>query len=113
MIGLTARQQQCLDFMKRYRDERGVVPSFQEMSDHLGYNSKSRVYKLLETMENRGVIRRLKAKARAVEIVETADMQAVLLNREIFELVRAYAGSQRIGMDTAANELLREALGAA
>lgn len=110
MIGLTARQQQCLDFMKRYRSEKGVMPSFQEMSDHLGYNSKSRIYRLIETMEERGAIRRLKGQARAVEIMETENLQAVLLSREVHSLLKAYAGSQRIGIDTAASELLRSCL---
>lgn len=113
MIGLTARQQQCLDFLRRYHAANGIMPSLQEIIDALQLNSKSGAARILNGLEERGHIRRAYKKARSIELITPETMQAVLLNQEIYALVRAYAGSQRIGLDTAANELLRNALGAA
>lgn len=110
MIGLTARQQQCLDFLRSYHASNGTMPAFLEIGAHLGLTSKSSVARILCGLEQRGHIRRSPRMARAIEFCTPATMQAVLLNREIFELVRAYAGSQRIGIDTAASELLRSCL---
>lgn len=110
MIGLTARQQQCLSFLRSYHAANGIMPSMDEISGHFGSPTRSMAARLLEGLEARGRIRRSSRKARAIEIVDPSQMHAVLLNREIFELVRAYAGSQRIGMDTACNELLRSCL---
>jgi len=113
MIGLTQRQQQCLDFLRNYHAEKGIMPSVQEIADHFGWAAKSAANRTLDRLEERGHIRRSPHKARSIEIIAPETMKAILLNNEIFELVRAYAGSQRIGLDCAANELLRNALGAA
>lgn len=110
MIGLTPRQQQCLDFIKATIAARGYPPTYDEIATSLQLHSRSGIQRLVVGLERRGIIRRIPGKARAIEVVDPGAMQAVLLNREIFELVRAYAGSQRIGMDTACNELLRSCL---
>lgn len=113
MIGLTQRQQECLDFLRSYHAAKGIMPSMQEMIDNLQLNSKSGAARILNGLEERGHIRRTYKKARAIELITPDQMQAVLLNQEIFALVKAYAVSQHIGLDTATNELLRGALGAA
>jgi hypothetical protein len=64
-------------------------------------------------LERRGLVRRIPGKARAIEVIDPGSLQAVLLNPEIYALVQAYAAGHRIGVDTATNELLRGALGAA
>ena len=112
MIGLTARQQQCLDFLRSYHAANGIMPSMQRMADHLGVSSKSQVHAILAAMESRGAIRRLKGKARAIEIIDPGAMQAVLLSKEVFCLVQAYAAGQRISVDCAVSEIVREAMGA-
>ncbi len=48
----------------------GVSPSFDEMRDQLGLKSKSGIYRLLDGLEERGYIRRLNNRARAVEVVK-------------------------------------------
>jgi SOS-response transcriptional repressor LexA len=112
MIGLTPRQSECLTFIKAYIDVDAVAPSLDEICVAMGLKSKSGAKRLLEGLEERGVIRRSPGRARSIEIIDPATMQAVSLNSEIFNLVRAYAASERIGIDTAANALLRDCLGA-
>lgn len=113
MIGLTARQSECLTFLKEWIATNGVPPSTDEISLGLGLKSKSGVTRLLDGLVERGAIRRIRNRARAIEIIDPETMQAVLLNPEIYGLVRAYAGAEHVGIDTAANELLRQVLGAA
>lgn len=112
MIWLTAVQQNCLTFMKQRSDETGVMPSFQEIADHIGVKNRGRVSNIIGKLEERGAIRRLRYRSRAIEIIEPAKMRAVLLNKEIYALIQAYAASEHIAVDTAANSLLRDALGA-
>lgn len=112
MIGLTARQQQCLDFLKSYHAAKGIAPTMDEMAAHFGV-AKSNVSRILDRLEERGRIRRSPRKARSVEFINPGQMQAVLLSKEVFSLVQAYAASQRISVDCAASELLRDSLGAA
>lgn len=112
-MGLTKREQQCLDFIRSHLAETGIIPSYGEMATGLGTKSRSQVSQLLVALEERGAIRRMKGKARAIELIEPDKMQAVLLNNEIHGLLRAYAQAEHIALDTAANQLLRGALGAA
>lgn len=113
MIGLTARQQQCLDFLRSYHAEKGFTPTLQEIADHLGYASKSHVHIILKALQERGAIRLHRRLARSIEFITPEMMQAVLLSKEVFSLVQVYAASQRISVDTAVSEIVREAMGAA
>lgn len=70
-VSLTPQQAVLLDFIQRYQaDHNGVSPVFVEMQAALGHASKSGVHRLLEGLEERGAIRRLKQRARAIEIVD-------------------------------------------
>lgn len=113
MMGLTKRQRECLDFLRSYHVAHGIVPSHKEISDKLSLGSKSSVVRLLNGLSQRGHIRRSPRKARAIEFINPQNMRAVLLSDEVFRLVQAYAARQKISVDTAASELLREACGGA
>ena len=67
---LTQRQLHLLRFIHLYLDEHGVCPSFEEMRNALGLRSKSGVHRLVSGLEERGYIRRLAYRARAVEILK-------------------------------------------
>jgi SOS-response transcriptional repressor LexA len=54
----------------RYLESCELSPSFAEIKDAMGYSSKSRVFHLLEQLEDRGFIRRMRNRARSIEIVE-------------------------------------------
>lgn len=70
---LTAKQHQLLTFIQARLDEGGVSPSFEEMKDALDLRSKSGVHRLISALEERGFIRRLPNRARALEVVRQID----------------------------------------
>ncbi|SNX69136.1 repressor LexA [Cereibacter ovatus] len=67
---LTRKQMELLEFIKSRMDRDGVPPSFDEMKDALDLRSKSGIHRLITALEERGFIRRLAHRARALEIVK-------------------------------------------
>lgn len=67
---LTRKQMELLEFIKTRMDRDGVPPSFDEMKDALDLRSKSGIHRLITALEERGFIRRLAHRARALEIVK-------------------------------------------
>ena len=70
---LTKKQRELLLFITKRLDEDGVSPSFDEMKDALDLASKSGVHRLVSALEERGFIRRLPHRARALEILRRPD----------------------------------------
>ncbi|SPF80732.1 transcriptional repressor LexA [Pseudoprimorskyibacter insulae] len=70
---LTKKQLDLLDFINRRMQRDGVPPSFDEMKDALDLKSKSGIHRLITALEERGFIRRLAHRARAIEIVKLPD----------------------------------------
>ncbi|MEM1401667.1 MAG: transcriptional repressor LexA, partial [Pseudomonadota bacterium] len=66
---LTAKQQQLLFFLHHRLTETGISPSFEEMKDALGLRSKSGIHRLISALEERGFIRRMPNRARALEVL--------------------------------------------
>ena len=66
---LTAKQHELLSFIHRRLEETGISPSFEEMKDALDLRSKSGVHRLISALEERGFIRRLPNRARALEVL--------------------------------------------
>src|SRR5918997_7222101 len=66
---LTRKQLELLRFIHERLKEVGVPPSFDEMKDALDLRSKSGIHRLITALEERGFIRRLPNRARAIEIV--------------------------------------------
>ena len=67
---LTAKQRDLLNFLREYQQEHDHAPSFDEMKDAVGLKSKSGIHRLVSALEERGHIRRLANRARAIEIIE-------------------------------------------
>jgi len=67
---LTEKQKQLLFFIHERTQESGVPPSFDEMKDALALRSKSGIHRLIAALEERGFIRRLPHRARALEILK-------------------------------------------
>ena len=67
---LTRKQLELLDFIKTRTDRDGVPPSFDEMKDAMDLRSKSGIHRLITALEERGFIRRLAHRARALEIIK-------------------------------------------
>ena len=70
---LTRKQHELLRFIQTRLDETGISPSFEEMKEALDLKSKSGVHRLISALEERGFIRRLPNRARALEVLRRAD----------------------------------------
>ena len=71
---LTRKQHELLCFIHDRLGETGVSPSFEEMKDALDLKSKSGVHRLITALEERGFIRRLPNRARALEVVKMPEL---------------------------------------
>ena len=67
---LTSKQKELLLFINDRIRETGVSPSFDEMKEALDLASKSGIHRLITALEERGFIRRLAHRARALEILK-------------------------------------------
>jgi repressor LexA len=68
---LTKKQKELFDFLTSYMKENTISPSFEEMKKAVNLKSKSGIHGLITSLEQRGFIKRLKHKARAMEITKT------------------------------------------
>ena len=73
---LTAKQHELLSFIHERLEASGISPSFEEMKEALDLKSKSGVHRLISALEERGFIRRLPNRARALEVVKMPDTAA-------------------------------------
>ena len=73
---LTRKQAELLRFIHERLKESGVPPSFDEMKDALDLRSKSGIHRLITALEERGFIRRLPNRARAIEVIKLPDSVA-------------------------------------
>ena len=67
---LTQKQLDLLEFIQKRLSKNGVPPSFDEMKEALDLRSKSGIHRLITALEERGFIKRLANRARAIEIVK-------------------------------------------
>jgi repressor LexA len=73
---LTRKQSELLTYIHAQLSESGVSPSFEEMKDALALKSKSGVHRLISALEERGFIRRLANRARALEVVKMPESRS-------------------------------------
>jgi repressor LexA len=71
---LTRKQFELLRFINERLKESGVPPSFDEMKDALDLRSKSGIHRLITALEERGFIRRLPNRARAIEVIKLPEL---------------------------------------
>ena len=71
---LTRKQYELLRFIDQRLKEAGVPPSFDEMKDALDLRSKSGIHRLITALEERGFIRRLPNRARAIEVIKLPEL---------------------------------------
>lgn len=77
---LTKKQYELLLFINERLKETGVSPSFDEMKEALNLKSKSGIHRLITALEERGFIKRLAHRARALEVVKLPDTMASSLS---------------------------------
>lgn len=70
MNAVTEQQRRLLDILKAYSAANGRMPSFDEMRQAMGLASKSGIHRLIAGLEERGFLRRIPNRARAIEIIE-------------------------------------------
>ncbi|MGP9789357.1 transcriptional repressor LexA [Roseinatronobacter sp. NSM] len=70
---LTRKQIDLLTLIHKRMEQDGVAPSFDEMKDALDLRSKSGIHRLITALEERGFIRRLPHRARAIEVLKLPD----------------------------------------
>lgn len=68
-VGLTPAMRNLLDFIVRFIDDWDIPPTYSEMRDNLGYNSKSSVHRQVLCLEERGYIRRLPNRNRSIAVI--------------------------------------------
>jgi repressor LexA len=73
---LTRKQYELLRFIHERLKESGVPPSFEEMKEALDLRSKSGIHRLITALEERGFIRRLPNRARALEVIRLPESAA-------------------------------------
>ncbi len=73
---LTRKQRELLQFLVDRIGDDGICPSFEEMKDAVNLKSKSGIHRLISGLEERGFIRRLPHRARALEILRKPDYMA-------------------------------------
>lgn len=81
---LTRKQFELLRFIHERLKESGVPPSFDEMKDALDLRSKSGIHRLITALEERGFIRRLPNRARAIEVIKLPDQVGQGMGRRGF-----------------------------
>ena len=72
---LTRKQHELIRFIQQRLEESGISPSFEEMKEALDLKSKSGVHRLISALEERGFIRRLPNRARALEVMKLPEMR--------------------------------------
>jgi repressor LexA len=92
---LTERQRQVLGFL-RESEEHGQCPSYKEIADRIGFNSNSNVHRVIIALEERGFIRRIPHRARAIEVIKPAGVRIGEVNED-FE--RGYEAGYLKGFD--------------
>ena len=79
---LTPKQRQLLLYINDVQNKRGVSPSYDEMRDALNLKSKSGIFKLLTSLEERGFLRKTPHRARALEILKLPQAQIIQISPE-------------------------------
>ena len=98
---LTRKQFELLRFIHERLKESGIPPSFDEMKDALDLRSKSGIHRLITALEERGFIRRLPNRARAIEVIKLPEPVGQGVGRRGFtpSVIEGNLGRVRAGAD--------------
>jgi len=95
---LTRKQLDLLNYINKHLNKDGIPPSFDEMKEALDLRSKSGIHRLITALEERGFIRRLAHRARAIEIVKLPD--SLETNNEVAKLNANFSKNSSIKLET-------------
>lgn len=105
---LTAKQHELIRFIQQRLEETGISPSFEEMKEALDLKSKSGVHRLISALEERGFIRRLPNRARALEVLKQPEdtVSSAPRARAANDMVRAATRPAASRQSEAANDVI-------
>ena len=105
---LTTKQRELLMFIHERIKESGVSPSFDEMKEALDLASKSGIHRLITSLEERGFIRRLAHRARALEVIKLPDQATTSAPPKGRQPFVPQVVSEQKNPPAPANDLVRE-----
>ena len=80
-MALTKRQQEILDVVQEYMEQKGYPPTVREIGEAVGLNSPSTVHAHLKALEESGALTRDATKPRAIDLTERRDARAAQAQR--------------------------------
>ena len=79
---LTVKQKKLLEYINSFQKKNGVTPSYEEMKSALDLKSKSGIHRLILALEERGFLKRLAHKARALEVIKDSISSVKISNQQ-------------------------------
>ncbi|MDG2268077.1 MAG: transcriptional repressor LexA [Alphaproteobacteria bacterium] len=83
---LTKKQKELLDYITLINNNSGISPSYEEMKNKLNLKSKSGIHRIISALEERGFIRKLANKARAIEIINSNIINSQELINKVIDI---------------------------
>lgn len=111
MIPLTVAQGNVLEFIRTFSAEHGHAPTMTEIADGTGRKSKSGIYYIVEALEERGAIRRLHNRARAIEIIVHPSSALDFLTPDLRREIDKIAAREGVAPHVTVSEIVRGYLG--
>lgn len=102
---LTAKQHELIRFIQQRLEATGISPSFEEMKEALDLKSKSGVHRLISALEERGFLRRLPNRARALEVIRQPE-DATPARGSAGNVVSLAAATARAAAPAPANDVI-------
>jgi len=103
---LTAKQHELIRFIQQRLEETGISPSFEEMKEALDLKSKSGVHRLISALEERGFLRRLPNRARALEVIRQPEDATPAPRSTAGNVVPMVPPAPRVAEAVAANDVI-------
>ena len=104
---LTKKQKELFDYLKNYISNNQISPSFEEMKEAVNLKSKSGIHRLITSLEQRGFIKRLKHRARAMEIIDKENQKNnISIDSINIPLIGAIAAGEAIEAIENANDFI-------
>jgi SOS-response transcriptional repressor LexA len=105
---MTRKQAEVLAFVAWFIENTGgISPSFEEIAASLKTTSRGNVHRYIRALEELGVIRVTKGRARSIQIIDPGEVK---LNDAVFKLLQQYAKAEEMSVDGAVNQIVRDAL---
>lgn len=109
-MGLTQRQTDCLNFIRNTVAAGGKAPSFNDIKTAMGLANKSSVHRLISGLEDRGYIRRLPGRSRAIAVVDPTERTTFfsMLAPDIRQIISSIASAENTTPEVVMREWVRE-----